>query len=219
MLAELVYADHIALTENTIKEAEDLLNSVDSAAQSIGDFLNAAEPKITLFNATSESSVHALGSSEVEKVEDSLYLGGYINGSHDMDTRIRKAWGALNTLSTVWFFPIKKETKTRLFEALTESILLYGCDSWTLRKSLTKNINGTNTQMLRKVQNISWKAYVTSKDLYSPLPCPSEIIKRRRLALIGREFRHNEPAGKVLFWTPEEPRQVGRPNTTLKDGG
>ena len=70
--------------------------------------------------------------------------------------------------------------------------------------------------MLRKVQNISWKAYVTSKDLYGPFPCPSEIIKRRRLALVGCESRHNEPAGKVLFWTPEEPRRVGRPNTTLK---
>ena len=112
MLAELAYADHIALTESTINEAEDLLNSVDSAAQSIGDLLNAAKPKITLFNATSESSVHALGGSEVEKVEDSLYLGGYINSSHHMDTRIPKACGALNALSTVWLFPIKKETKT-----------------------------------------------------------------------------------------------------------
>ena len=93
--------------------------------------MNAAKPKITLFNATSESSVHALDGSEVERVEDSVYLGGSLNGSHDVDTRIPKAWGALNALSTVWFFPIKKETKTRVFEALTESILLYGCDSWT----------------------------------------------------------------------------------------
>ena len=28
--------------------------------------------------------------------------------------------------------------------------------------------------------------------------------------------RHKEPAGKVLLWISEEPRQVGRPNTTLK---
>ena len=27
--------------------------------------------------------------------------------------------------------------------------------------------------------------------------------------------RHNEPAGKVLLWISEEPRQVGRPNNTL----
>ena len=28
--------------------------------------------------------------------------------------------------------------------------------------------------------------------------------------------RHKEPAGKVLLWISEEPRQVDRPNTTLK---
>ena len=80
-----------------------------------------------------------------------------------------------------------------------------------------KNINGINTQMLRKVQNISWDAYVTSKELYGALPCLSEIFKRRRLALAGRASNHNELAGKVLFWTLKEPRRVGRPNTTLKN--
>ena len=77
-------------------------------------------------------------------------------GAHDVDTRIAKAWGALNGLSKVWLSPITKETKIRVFKALTESIVLYGCDSWTLTKSLTKNINGASTQMLRKVQHISW---------------------------------------------------------------
>lgn len=70
--------------------------------------------------------------------------------------------------------------------------------------------------MLTKVWKISWKAHVTNKELYGPLPRLSEIIKRRRVALAGHVSRHNEPAGKVLLWTPEEPRQVGRPNTTLK---
>lgn len=72
------------------------------------------------------------------------------------------------------------------------------------------------TRRLRKVQNISWKAHVANKELYGPLPRLSEIIKRRRLALAGHVTRQNEPAGKVLLWTPEEPRRMGRPNTTLK---
>ena len=128
MLAELAYADNIALTESTAKEAEDLLNKVESAAQAIGHFLNAATSKIMPFNATSESGVRALDGSEIEKVEYFLCLGGYINGSHDVDTRTAKALGALNALSKVWLSPIKKETKRRVFKAWTESILLYGYD-------------------------------------------------------------------------------------------
>ena len=55
-----------------------------------------------------------------------------------------------------------------------------------------------------------------SRELYGPVPYLSETIKRRRLAPAGHVSRHNEPEGKVLLWTPEEPRRVGRSNTTLK---
>ena len=29
--------------------------------------------------------------------------------------------------------------------------------------------------------------------------------------------RHDEPAGKLLIWIPEEDRRVGRPNITLRE--
>jgi len=29
--------------------------------------------------------------------------------------------------------------------------------------------------------------------------------------------RHDEPAGSLIFWSPDEPRRRGRPNTTLTD--
>lgn len=43
------------------------------------------------FIPTSESSVYALNSSEIEKVEEFLYLEEYMNSTHDVDTRIAKA--------------------------------------------------------------------------------------------------------------------------------
>ena len=63
--------------ENTNKDAE--------------VFLNAAKPRIMTFIPTSESSVYALNGSEIEKVEEFLYLEGYMNSTHDVDTRIAKA--------------------------------------------------------------------------------------------------------------------------------
>ena len=60
MLAELAYAGDIALMESTIKEAKDLLNNVESAAQSIGLFLNAAKPKITTSLKQLQKAVYML---------------------------------------------------------------------------------------------------------------------------------------------------------------
>ena len=92
-----------------------------------------------------------LDESKIEKVDDFLYLGSYTETSQDIDTRIGKAWGALNALSKVWVSPIKKATKIRLFKSSeqahrqVESILLYGSDSWSLTKSLEKKLDGTYT--------------------------------------------------------------------------
>ena len=63
---------------------------------------------------------------------------------------------------------------------------------------------------------LSWRDHVTNKLLHGCLPCISIVVKRRRLALAGHVSCHNEPAGKVLLWSPEVKRQVGRPQITVK---
>ena len=134
-----------------------------------------------------------------------------------INSRITKAWGALNSLTRIWCSRIKTSTKIRIFKSTVESILLYGCESWTMTKTLVKKVDGTYTRMLRRVKNVSWRAYMSNEQLYGPIPKLSATIKRRGLTLAGHVSRHNEPAGSLIFWSPEEPRRRGRPNTTLKD--
>ena len=76
-------------------------------------------------------------------VEDFKYLRGYTKTEHEMKVRIGQAWGALNSLNKVWKSPLKEPTKSKVFKATVETILLYGSDSWTLTKSLTKSIDVT----------------------------------------------------------------------------
>ena len=72
VLSGLAYADDIALLENVFKEEEDLLLNL---------------------NPPSDDQMLYLDESEIEKVDDFLYLGSYTETSHDIDTRIGKAWG------------------------------------------------------------------------------------------------------------------------------
>ena len=57
---------------------------------------------------------------------------------------------------------------------------------------------------------------VIISEIYGKLPRISNVVRRRRLALAGHVSRHDEPAGKLLFWIPEENRRIGRPNITLR---
>ena len=63
--------------------------------------------------------------------------------------------------------------------------------------------------MLRVAYNLSWKRHLTNKSLYVKLPKISSVVKYRRLALAGHVYRLEEPASKLLLWTPDEQRRVG----------
>ena len=216
VIPDLGYADDIALLEDTISEAQDLLLNVEAACQSIGLYLNVGKTKYMHLNPSSEVQLCSLDGTTIEIVDDFKYLGSYTDTSHDMKGRIGQAWGAINSLNKIWKSSVKKATKTKVFKATVETILLYGSDSWSLTKSLTKTIDGTYTRMLRRIYNISWESHPTNKFLYGKLPKISSVIKRKRLALAGHIYRHNEPAAKVLLWSPDVNRRVGHPKFTLK---
>ena len=217
VLADLGYADDIALLEDTISEAQGLLLKVELACQSIGLYLNTDKTKYIHLNPSSPGQICSLDGTEIELVDDFKYLGSYTNTDNDMKSRIGQAWGAINSLDKVWKSTIKKHTKTKVFKATVESILLYGAESWALTRALKKKLDGNYTRMLRRAYNISWKSHPTNKSLYGNLPKISSVVRSRRLALAGHTFRHDEPAAKLLLWSPQIKRRVGRPKFTLKE--
>ena len=132
----------------------------------------------------------------------------------DIKVRKNQAWEALHKLNSIWKSNCSTALKRETFTALVESILLYGCTSWTLTKSQQKNLDGTYTNMLCKVMNVTWKAKIRNEDLYGPLPKVSEKVRAQRLQHNGHCYRHRkeEVARDVLLWVPSHGSwKVGRP--------
>ena len=75
----------------------------------------------------------------------------------------------------------------------------------------------TFNRMLRVVYNKPWWEHTTNKELCGTLLSISTEVRRRRLSLAGHVTQHGEPAGKLLFWSPEANRSRGHPYLTLKD--
>ena len=113
VLADLDYADDIALLENTVKSALDLLNRAEKSCQDVGLFLNAPRTTYMHLNPSTNSSLVSSDGSPTEFVQDFKYLGGYTDSGYDMNTRIGQAWNALNSLDKVW----KAAIKNKVFKA------------------------------------------------------------------------------------------------------
>ena len=71
------------------------------------------------------------------------YLGSSVASTEkDIDTRLTKAWTAINRLSIIWKSDLTDKMKRSFFQAAVTSILLYGCTTWTLTKRLEKMLDG-----------------------------------------------------------------------------
>ena len=126
------FADDLALTTDTAAEAQDLLLSVELAANSIRLHLNESKTKYIGVNLSDDdaTSIRAASGEELEKVDDFVYLGSRImRTERDFEVRKGKAWGACHQLKIIW---MRKEMEIRLFRATVESVLLCGPETLTM---------------------------------------------------------------------------------------
>ena len=219
-IADLDFADDISLLSDQIEEAQQLLFSVERECKKVGLGLNGPKTKYLAYNIEEQQPLQTLDGTTLEQKDDFKYLGSWTDSSEkDISVRKAQAWRALNDMNKIWSSNMSQELKRRFFTATVESILLYGCEAWTLTTAQEESMDGTYTRMLRKAMNVHWSSRMTNKVLYGGMPAVSDKIASRRLQLAGHCYRHPELcASQVLLWEPNHgQRGRGRPRTTFLD--
>ena len=132
----------------------------------------------------------------------------------DIDTRLTKAWIAIDKLSIIWKSDLTD--KRSFFQAVVLLILLYGCTTWALTKRLEKKLDSNYTRILRAILNKSWRQHPTRNQLYGHLPPITKTIHIRQTRHAGNCWRsRDELISDVLLWTPTYGRaKAGRPART-----
>ena len=167
------------------------------------------------YNQTGDIST--LKGTPLKLVDKFTYLGSSVESTEkDIETRLTKAWTAINRLSTIWRSDLTDKMKRSFFQAAVTSILLYGCTTWTLTKRLEKKLDGNYTRMLRAILNKSWQQHPTRHQLYGHLPPITKTIQVRRTRHAGHCWRsRDELIRDVLLWIPTHGRaKAGRPART-----
>ena len=126
----------------------------------------------------------------------------YLPTEKDIETRLTKAWTAINRLSIIWKSDLTDKMKRSFFQAAVTSVLLYGCTTWTLTKRFEKKIDGNYTRMLRAILNKSWRQHRTRHQLYGHLPLSRKLFK-----LDEPDMQDTAGEVDVLLWTPAVQKQ------------
>ena len=182
---------------NTPSQAQTLLHILERAAAGIGLHVNAHKTEYKCFNQTGDIST--LDGSSLKLEDKFTYQGSSVSSTEkDIDTRLTKAWTAIDILSIIWKSDLTDKMKRSFIQAAVISILLYGCTTLTLIKQLDKKLDGIYTRMLRAILNKSWKQHPTKHQLYGHLSLITKTIQVRRT----RHAEHYWRSRDALLWTP-----------------
>ena len=61
--------------------------------------------------------------------------------------------------------PLSTEHRLRLFRAMVEPVLLYGCETWTVNQEMLDRLNGCYTRLLRIAHNVDRTAHARNSFL------------------------------------------------------
>jgi hypothetical protein len=195
-VADLAFADDIALLGASPNDLQDLLHRITVAAARIGLSINAGKTKAMCCN-TNVVPQFRIGADLLENVDSFTYLGSTIaangDGTCEVQNRIAKAQAAMSMLKSLWNNRrVSNSLKKRVYLASVRPVLLYGCDTWPLRSDHEKKLDAFEHKAWRWILHVSYRDRVrntTIRDQIGIHDTATTIVKQRRLIWLGHVLR------------------------------
>ena len=136
-ISNLRYADDTTLMAEIKKELKSLLMKVKEESEKVGLKLNIQNTKIM---ASGPITSWQIDGETMETVTDFIFLGSKITAdgdcSHEIKRRLLLGRKTMTILDSILKSrDITLPTKVHLFKAMVFPIVMYGCESWTIKKT------------------------------------------------------------------------------------
>ena len=133
----LRYADDTTLMAESEGELKSLLMKVKAESEKVGLKLNIQKMKIMASGPISSREIHG---ETVETVSDFIFLGSKITAdgdcSHEIKRHLLLGRKVMTNLDSIFKSrDITFPTKVCLVKAMVFPVVVYGCESWTVKKA------------------------------------------------------------------------------------
>ena len=155
----LTYADDSILMAES-EELKSLLLKVKEESEKVGLKLNIQKTKIMASDSITSWQING---ETVETVRDIIFLGSKITADGDCSQEIKRCL-PLGRKDTIKLDRILKcrditlPTMVCLVKAMVFSIVMYGCESWTIKKAERRRIDAFELWYWRRFLRVPWTA-------------------------------------------------------------
>ena len=161
---------------------------------------------------------------KVEQVQKFRYLGSVITEDgrcvDEIRTRIGMAKNAFSKRRELLTNNINRGLKKRLVKTLIWSVLLYGSETWTLRKEDMKRLEAFEMWIWRRMEKVSWTEKRTNEEILQRVGekrCLLETIIKRKKNWIGHIIREEGLLLDVMEGRMDGKRTRGRKRLGMLD--
>ena len=163
----------------------------------------------------------------METVTDFIFLGSKITANGNCSREIKKCL-LLGRKSVTNLDSVSKSrditllTKVHLVKAMVFPVVMYGCESWTIKKAESQRTDAFKLWCLRRLLRILWSARKSNQSILkeiSPEYSLEGLILKLKLQYFGHLLRRTDTLEKiVMLGKSEGRRRRGRQRMRWLDG-
>ena len=156
----LRYSDDTTLVAESEEELKSLLMKVEEESEKVGLKLNIQKTKIM---ASGPITLWQIDGETVETVRNFIFLDSKITAdgdcSHEIKRRLLPGKKVMTNLDSILKSrEITLPTKVHLVKGIVFPVVMYGCESWTIKKAEHQRIDAFELWCWRRLLRVPWTA-------------------------------------------------------------
>src|SRR5574337_1290015 len=197
---------------------------VKEESEKVGLKLNIQKNKIM---ASGPITSWEIDGETVETVTDFIFLGSKITAdgdcSHEIQRRLLLGRKVMTKLDSIFKSrDITLQTKVCLVKAMVFPVVMYGCESWTIKKAKCRRIDAFELWCWRRLLRVPWIAKRSNQSILKEInpECSLEgLMLKLKLQYFGHLMRRADSFEKILMLGKiEGRRRRGRQRMRGLDG-
>jgi len=163
-----------------------------------------------------------INSTRIENVTEFVCLGSLLTWDNDcskeIKRRIARATGAMVGFKKVWnSMCISVRTKLSIIRSCVMSVLLYACETWTLRKRDMDSLMGFEMKCYWRILHIHWQQKITNVEIRQRLDIKKNMERNLKLFEHICKMDDNRLVKNVVFRFIDGLNRRGRPRSEWMD--